>query len=267
MRCPHVNLCPLRVQLQASTSELWKLRLTGYETPASRSVRPTVLKLMLSQGRLLRNMRFWCPTCSKPLELRNEGFHERNGVVEEGGQLQPRRRGKGNAFVAVLFGPELSQKYVLGALVLGHSLKESDHGFFRGTCAWSILWRKESRNEKENSWYCTLQRIKWINTIAIHFHGRNIIPPKSPQIWDPKFSRRAIRNSIWYCFIRQISWTSRVRLSSRRFGNFVRFLTSRLWRNSQGEVRSVFATSSPSCRPKNWCLCVCVWVFQMISRP
>eukprot|EP00434_Breviolum_minutum_P010469 symbB.v1.2.009233.t1/scaffold583.1/size184467/5 len=117
VRCPHVNLCPLRVQLQASTSELWKLRLTGYETPASRSVRPTVLKLMLSQGGILqRNMRFWCPTCSRPLELRNEGFHERNGAVEEGGRLQPRRRGKGNAFVAVLFGPELSQKYVVEEL-------------------------------------------------------------------------------------------------------------------------------------------------------
>lgn len=73
---------------------------------------------------------------------------------------------------------------------------------------------------------------------------------QSPQIWDPKISRRAIRNSIWYCFIRQISWTSRVRLSSRRFGNFVRFLTSRLWRNLQGEVRSGSATSSPSCRQK-----------------
>ncbi len=133
MRCPHVNLCPLRVQLQASTSELWKLRLTGYETPASRSDKPTVLKLMLSQGRTLRrNMRFWCPTCSRPLELRNEGNSERK---DEEGQIQPRRsRGKGNAFVAVLFGPELSQKYVLGALVLGHSLKEYDHDFRGKLC-------------------------------------------------------------------------------------------------------------------------------------
>lgn len=158
-----MNLCPLRVQLQASTSELWKLRLTGYETPASRSGRPTVLKLMLSQGRLLRNMRFWCPTCSKPLELRNEGFHERNGVVEEGGQLQPRRRGKGNAFVAVLFGPELSQKYVLGALVLGHSLKESDHGFFVEHVLEAFCDKKSPRMRKriaENSCYCTLQRIR-----------------------------------------------------------------------------------------------------------
>ena len=262
-----MNLCPLRVQLQASTSELWKLRLTGYETPASRSGRPTVLKLMLSQGGILqRHLRFWCPTCSRPLELRNEGFHERNGVVEEGGQLQPRRRGKGNAFVAVLFGPELSQKYVLGALVLGHSLKESDHGFFVEHVLEAFCDKKSPGMRKkiaENSCYCTLQRIRWINMIiiAIHFHGWNIIFCQSPQIWDPKISRRAIRNSIWCCFTRQISWTSRVRLSSRRFGNFVRFLTSRLWRNSQGEVRSGSATSSPSCRPKNWCSFMCGWVF------
>ena len=33
----------------------------------------------------------------------------------------------------------------------------------------------------ENSCYCTLQRIKWINIIAIHFHGWNKNSSQSPQ--------------------------------------------------------------------------------------
>ena len=69
--------------------------------------------------------RTWCPTCAKPLELRNKGLND--GSLAPVAPVAPRHRGRGFAFVAVLFGPnqEMLQRFVLGALVLGHSLKSS----------------------------------------------------------------------------------------------------------------------------------------------
>ncbi|CAE6931464.1 unnamed protein product [Symbiodinium natans] len=116
VRCPH-RLCPLRLQVQESRG-LYTIQVTGLETPASRAKRPV---LRFNPRRAIRS---WCPTCARPLELRSEA----PSVAEE---VRRRPKGKGQAFVAVLFGPDedMLQRFVLGALVLGHSLRASGTSF------------------------------------------------------------------------------------------------------------------------------------------
>ena len=114
VRCPHKK-CPLRIQIQQSSKSSWAIQIKGIETPAARAKQLQVLKIT-PKTRVIRS---WCPTCARPLELQNQAAQE--------AAINRRPRGKGYAFVAVLFGPdeEMLQRFVLGALVLGHSLKMS----------------------------------------------------------------------------------------------------------------------------------------------
>ncbi|CAJ1453071.1 unnamed protein product, partial [Effrenium voratum] len=116
VRCPH-RRCPLRMSIKESKGG-FVVQMTGLETPAARAEQP-ILKL-----RRQRSLKTWCPTCKRPLELRSQR-------AEQVPMNRCRRRGKGTAFVTVLFGPdeELLQRFVLGALVLGHSLKMSETRF------------------------------------------------------------------------------------------------------------------------------------------
>ena len=116
VRCPH-RRCPLRMSIKESKGG-FVVQMTGLETPAARAEQP-ILKL-----RRQRSLKTWCPTCKRPLELRSQ-------KAEQVPMNRCRRRGKGTAFVTVLFGPdeELLQRFVLGALVLGHSLKMSETRF------------------------------------------------------------------------------------------------------------------------------------------
>ena len=122
VRCPHRNSCPLRLRIQQSSKGLYSIQVTGLETPASRAQQPV---LTLNPSRRASS-RSWCPTCAKPLEMQSK-------VAASPALDTSRRRpkGKGNAFVAVLFGPDedMLQRFVLGALVLGHSLKTSGTSF------------------------------------------------------------------------------------------------------------------------------------------
>ena len=116
VRCPHKR-CPLRLEVaQRSSNGAYAIRITGLESPASRAKQP-----ILNVHPNRRVTKTWCPTCAKPLEVRNEAAEPQ----------MKRPRGKGYAFVAVLFGPDqdMLQRFVLGALVLGHSLKVSSTSF------------------------------------------------------------------------------------------------------------------------------------------
>ena len=120
VRCPHKR-CSLRMEiLQRSANHSYTIRITGLEAPASRAKQPIVP--VTSTRKVSRS---WCPTCAKPLEFRNEAC-----TATADPQAQ-RPRGRGYAFVAVLFGPnqDMLQRFVLGALVLGHSLKANSTSF------------------------------------------------------------------------------------------------------------------------------------------
>eukprot|EP00439_Symbiodinium_sp_Y106_P077821 s595_g16.t1 len=101
-KCPHRNMCPLRLDCKVDAGT-WNVQITGYETPPGRAEKPVV---WLSPARNHTKHRFFCPTCGKPLELLADSAC---------------------AYVAVLFGPDkdVLQRFILGAMVLGFSLKKS----------------------------------------------------------------------------------------------------------------------------------------------